>query len=317
MKIGSPKKNKSKSQILKNSKIRTLIVIAVGLVVLVAFGSYVGIKAYQNKKIAEAVNLVNGLYQKNDALLAEGVTDSHIIRAGKAVDGIRDKDRQEELKFRVTAARTMWNTTAMVNNLYENNGQIALPKVPLDPNDVKKADEALEDLRTRYKKELLYSILRYRLDDAVQIDTIRAESEKLVENNEENQNVYDDLIAKLKQIKNPELQGHYFKELNEKAQPLGIVLVEALVEQTPEPTEPAPEVSPTPEVVYQPEEAVVEEPPAEEPPAPTEEQPQPPAPENDDTGTEENPSETNPEDVSGEPQPSEHTPDPNNSEPTT
>jgi len=226
MKPSFPNNFKLDPKVLKNNKIRTLIVIAIGLIVLIGFGSYIGVKAYQNKKLSEAVNIVNNLYQKNDALLAEGVTDSHIIRAGKVVDGIRDKGRREELKFRVTAARTMWNTTAMVNNLYESNGQIAIPKMPVDPNEVKRASEALEDMRGRYKKELLYAILRYRLDDAVLIDNIRLESEKLVEDNEENQNIYDGIIAKLTQIKNPELQGHYLKELNNKAQPLGITIVE-------------------------------------------------------------------------------------------
>lgn len=277
MKPSFPNNFKLDPKVLKNNKIRTLIVIAIGLIVLIGFGSYIGVKAYQNKKLSEAVNIVNNLYQKNDALLAEGVTDSHIIRAGKVVDGIRDKGRREELKFRVTAARTMWNTTAMVNNLYESNGQIAIPKMPVDPNEVKRASEALEDMRGRYKKELLYAILRYRLDDAVLIDNIRLESEKLVEDNEENQNIYDGIIAKLKQIKNPELQGHYLKELNNKAQPLGITIVETLIEPptpAPEPEEPAPE----PEVVYEPEEEVVAEEPqiVEETPPPLEEEPPPP-----------------------------------------
>lgn len=277
MKPSFPNNFKLDPKVLKNNKIRTLIVIAIGLIVLIGFGSYIGVKAYQNKKLSEAVNIVNNLYQKNDALLAEGVTDTHIIRAGKVVDGIRDKGRREELKFRVTAARTMWNTTAMVNNLYESNGQIAIPKMPVDPNEVKRASEALEDMRGRYKKELLYAILRYRLDDAVLIDNIRLESEKLVEGNEENQNIYDGIIAKLKQIKNPELQGHYLKELNDKAQPLGITIVETLIEPpspAPEPEEPAPE----PEVVYEPEEEVVAEEPqiVEETPPPLEEEPPPP-----------------------------------------
>lgn len=277
MKPSFPNNFKLDPKVLKNNKIRTLIVIAIGLIVLIGFGSYIGVKAYQNKKLSEAVNIVNNLYQKNDALLAEGVTDTHIIRAGKVVDGIRDKGRREELKFRVTAARTMWNTTAMVNNLYESNGQIAIPKMPVDPNEVKRASEALEDMRGRYKKELLYAILRYRLDDAVLIDNIRLESEKLVEDNEENQNIYDGIIAKLKQIKNPELQGHYLKELNDKAQPLGITIVETLIEPpspAPEPEEPAPE----PEVVYEPEEEVVAEEPqiVEETPPPLEEEPPPP-----------------------------------------
>jgi hypothetical protein len=282
MSRSTPKNFKFKPKLLKNNKIKTLIAILTGLIVLIGFGSYIGVKAYQNKKISEAVNIVNNLYQKNDALLAEGVTDTHIIRAGKVVDGIRDKGRKEELKFRVTAARTMWNTTAMVNNLYESDGQIALPKGPLDSNEVKRAGEALEDMRNRYKKELLYAILKYRLDDAVLIDNIRLESEKLMENNEENQSIYDGLIAKLKQIKNPELQKHYLKELNERAQPLGIQIVETLTE----PPAPSPEATePAPEAIYEPEEEVVEEPQepvVEDVPEPVEDEPEEPG--GDETG---------------------------------